>query len=106
MFYPAIFLLFDPKLGYSGSLRKPQRSCFRLEKTTFLFRNVYTRIKDDIFMGLFPPKIKKKESIILHKHRDPCQKKKKKATDPESKEADPPHEVAEKNDNNGSCIKE
>ena len=62
-----------------------------------------TRIKDDIYMGLFPPKIKrssdgpvcfsirssvgwtgdrditkKEESIILHKHRDPCQVKDKK----------------------------
>ena len=45
------------------------RGLWRSLETTFLFRNVYSRIKADIFMaGL-------SITIILHKHGDPCQEK-------------------------------
>ena len=64
---------------FSGFWRNPKdRVSDSKRQPSFSATYIYTRIKDDIFMGLFPPKIKKrKESIILHKHRDPCQEKKK-----------------------------
>ena len=83
-------VFFPPFLGVLFRI-----SCFLLKQTTFLFRNVYSRIKADIFMGIVlavavaklpptPPSI----TISLHKHSKTVARRRKKKklkafTDPE-----------------------